>query len=156
MIVRTFSAQESLYTLIKDPSQTKKGQNWNPITEQWIRWKTEWGPNPAVPTHRGVGTSYTIITMYLNIPIMYYVPKHTYYYYATPYTRIHSHTPLYTPYTPLYITTHPYTSPYTPLNHHILLYITIYPYTTLYAPIHNHTYKGCMVMYRSIWCCIGI
>ena len=37
MIVRTFSAQESLYTLIKDPSQTKKGQNWNLITEQWIR-----------------------------------------------------------------------------------------------------------------------
>ena len=61
-----------------------------------------------------------IIIMYLNIPIIIVL-----------YISIYPH---------LYITTHTYTTPYTPIQHHILLYITIYPYTSPYIPIHHHVY----------------
>ena len=91
-----------------------------------------------------VDTSYMIIIMYLNIPIIIIVPyitiyPHLYitiYPYTTPYTPIQHYTNLYitSPYTPiqhhipLYIPINPYTSPYTPIQHHTPLYNTIYPY----------------------------
>ena len=49
-----------------------------------------------------------------------------------PYTIIHHHTPL-------HITIHHYTSPYIPIDHHTPLHITIHPYTSPYTPIHHHT-----------------
>ena len=107
-----------------------------------------WGASLIWPKW-AVGTSYMIIIMYLNIPIIIvlytapYIPLiNTMYSYTSPYTPKQHHTPLYTPiqhhtppYTlihhpiPLYNTIYPYTTPYTP----------IYPYTTPYTPIHSHT-----------------
>ena len=68
-------------------------------------------------TQRIRGTSYMIIIMYLNLPIIIVL-----------YITIYPH---------LYITIHTYTFPYTPIQHHIPLYNTIYPYTK--TPIHHHT-----------------
>ena len=97
-----------------------------------------------------VGTSYMIIIMYLNLPIIIvlyitiyphlYITIHTY---TFPYTPIQHHIPLYNtiyPYTktpihhhtPLYNTIHPYTSPYTPKHTHT-------PHTSPYTPLHHHT-----------------
>ena len=105
-----------------------------------------WGASLIWPKW-AVGTSYMIIIMYLNIPIIIvlyttpYTPLiNTMYSYTSPYTPKQHHTPLYSP-----IQHH--IPPYTPIHHpiplyntmHIPLYNTIYPHIPLYNTIHSHT-----------------
>ena len=97
---------------------------------------------PAPRITKTVGTSYMIIIMYVNILIIsYYMLLLLYYKHLqiSSYIPMHHRTSLYIAIYPLYNTIYSYTTPYTPIQQHILLYITIHPYTSPYTPIHNHT-----------------
>ena len=122
---------------------------WNFCT-RFLRHHLAW--KPAVASPNVVGTSYMIIIMYLNIPIIIvlyttpYIPLiNTIYSYTSPYTPIHTiypYVPLCNtiyPYIPLYNAIYPYIPLYNTIYPHIPLFITIDPYTSPYTSIHNHT-----------------